>query len=192
MSLPPPAPRRHRHTRTIRFEGHERDDGLWDIEVRMTDTKTYAVTEPYRGDRPTGAPVHDMELRLTLDREMVVRDIEVSTLDAPYPPCFTVAPAFKALVGAKIGGGWRKAVTEAIGGTKGCTHLKELLFPAATVAYQAMGGWPKDGAVATERKPDTSTKRPYFIGGCRAWAEDSEITKRLFPLHYRAKAEAGS
>lgn len=36
-------------------------------------------------------------------RDMTVRDIEVATNDAPYDPCFTVAPAYKRLVGAKIG-----------------------------------------------------------------------------------------
>ena len=42
------------------------------------------------------------------------------------------------------GGGWRRAVNEAVGGTKGCTHLKELLMPAATVAFQTLSSWPKD------------------------------------------------
>jgi hypothetical protein len=123
MSLSTSAPRRHLHTRTIACEGYEREDGLFDIEARIVDTKTYAVTEPYRGLRQPGEHVHDMQLRLTLDRDMVVRDIEVATNHAPYDPCFTVAAAYKGLVGAKIGGGWRRAVNEAVGGTKGCTHL---------------------------------------------------------------------
>lgn len=180
------------HTRTIACEGYERDDGLWDIEAHIVDTKTYAVDEPYRGHRPAGAHVHDMRLRLTLDRKMVVRDIEVATADAPYEPCFSVAPAFKRLIGAQIGGGWRKAVNEAVGGTKGCTHLKELLMPVATVAYQSMGSWPKAGTVATEQSPSRDGKKPYFLDGCKAWATDGETVKRLFPLHYRPKAAQSS
>ncbi len=185
MSLSAPAPRRHLHTRTIACEGFERDDGLFDIEARIVDTKTYAVTEPYRGLRRPGEHVHDMELRLTLDRTMVVRDIEVSTNHAPYDACFTVAPAYKGLIGAKIGGGWRRAVSEAVGGVKGCTHLRELLMPAATVAFQTMGSWPKAGKVATEASPDKERKKPYFIDACKAWASDGPVTERLVPLHYR-------
>jgi hypothetical protein len=192
MSLSKPAPRRHLHTRAITCEGYEREDGLYDIEARIVDRKTYDVDEPYRGHRPAGAHVHDMQLRLTLDRTMTVRDIEVTTNHAPYDACPSVAPAYKALVGAKVGGGWRKAVTEAVGRTKGCTHITELLMPAATVAFQTMGSWPKDGDVATEARPDMSAKKPYFIDGCKAWASDGPVVHRLFPMHYRPRAKAGA
>jgi hypothetical protein len=188
MSLPTPAPRRHLHTRTIACEGFERDDGLFDIEARIVDTKTYAVDEPYRGHREAGAHVHDMQVRLTLDREMTVRDIEVATLHAPYAPCDSVAPGYKKLVGARIGAGWRKAIADAVGRTKGCTHVTELLMPAATVAFQTIGSWPKKGEVATEAHPSTEKKKPYFIDGCKAWASDGEVVKKLFPLHYKGKS----
>ncbi len=162
--------------------------GPTDIEARIIDTKTYEVTEPYRGLRKPGQHVHDMHLRLTLDRDMVVRDLEVTTNEAPYDPCFTVASAYQGLIGAKIGGGWRRAVNEAAGGTKGCTHLRELLMPAATVAFQTIGSWPKAGKVATEAAPDTGKKKPYFIDGCKAWSSSGPVVERLFPLHYRKGA----
>ena len=177
MSLSAPAPRRHLHDRKISCEGYERDDGLYDIEARIVDTKTYEVTEPFRGLREAGMHVHDMQLRLTLDRTMTVRGIEVTTQHAPYDVCPTVAPGYQALIGKKIGGGWRKAVTEAVGRTKGCTHITELLMPAATVAFQTMGSF-KSG-------PDPSAAKPYFIDGCKAWASDSPVVERLFPLHFR-------
>jgi hypothetical protein len=180
MPLSSPAPRRHLHTRQIHCEGFEREDGLFDIEARIVDTKTFATDEPFRGTRPAGAPVHDMQLRLTLDRQMTVRGIEVTTNAAPYDVCPSVAPGYQKLVGAKIGAGWRKAVTEAVGRTKGCTHITELLMPAATVAFQTMGSW--------KSAPDTSDKKPYFIDGCRAWASDSPVVQRLFPMHFKASA----
>ena len=183
--MPAPVSRRHLHTRTITCEGYERDDGLYDIEARIVDRKTYDVEEPYRGHRPAGAHVHDMQVRLTLDAAMTVKAIAVSTNHAPYDPCPQVAPSYQGLVGAKIGAGWRKAVAEAVGRTRGCTHVTELLMPMATVAFQTMGSWPKGGKVATEAEPDTSQKKPYFIDGCHAWAADGPVVKRLFPLHYR-------
>ena len=180
MSLSTPAPRKHLHTRTIKCEGYERDDGLYDVEAQIIDEKTYPVDEPYRGHRPAGAHVHDMRVRLTLDASMTVRGIEVTTNHAPYEACPGVAPAYKALVGAKVGGGWRKAVTEAVGRTKGCTHITELLMPAATVAFQTMGSWkPQEGAAAGAK--------PAFIDGCKAWASDGPVVQRLFPLHYRER-----
>jgi hypothetical protein len=192
MSLPTAAPRRHLHTRTITCEGFARDDGLWDIEARIVDTKTYSMDEPYRGHRPAGMHVHEMHLRLTVDAGKTVRDIEVGTLHAPYDACFTVAPAYKRLIGANLARGWRKAVQAAVGGTAGCTHLKELLMPAATVAFQSMGSWPKDGEVATEAAPDRHVEKPHFIDGCKAWASDDVVVKRLYPLHYRPKQDSGA
>jgi hypothetical protein len=182
MPLSAPAARRHLHTRNITCEGYARDDGLWDIEARIVDTKTYQTDEPFRGVRPAGMPVHHMQVRLTLDRDMVVRDIEVTTNEAPYDACPSVAPNYKALVGARIGAGWRKAVAEAVGRTKGCTHITELLMPVATVAFQTMGSWPKpeSGSPAVH-----SGKKPYFVDGCKAWASDGAVVKKMFPLYYR-------
>jgi hypothetical protein len=171
-----PSPRRHLHTRSIKCEGFERDDGLFDIEAQIIDRKTYESEEPYRGQRPAGAHVHDMQVRLTLDRTMTVRAIETTTNHAPYDICPSVAPGYQALVGAKIGGGWRKAVTEAVGRTKGCTHITELLMPMATVAFQTMGNW---------KASLQGGEKPPFIDGCKAWASDGPVVKRLFPLHYR-------
>jgi len=179
MSLSPPVQRKHLHTRVINCEGYEREDGLHDIEARIVDTKTYALEEPMRGWREAGAPVHDMQLRLTLDRDMTVRDIEVTTNHAPYDVCPSVAPGYKALIGAKIGGGWRKAVAEAVGRTKGCTHVTELLMPAATVAFQTMGRW--------KSEPGAVQEKPAFIDGCKAWASDGPVVQKLFPMHYRER-----
>ena len=185
MGLSEPASRKHLHTRTISCEGYERDDGLYDIEARIVDTKTYAVEEPFRGHRAAGAPVHDMQLRLTLDRSMTVRAIEVTTNHAPYDVCPSVAPGYQGLVGAKVGGGWRKAVTEAVGRTKGCTHITELLMPAATVAFQTMGSW------KPQTDPSASREKPLFIDGCKAWASDGPVVQKMFPMHYSATRGQG-
>jgi hypothetical protein len=180
MSLSEPAPRRHLHTRAISCEGYEREDGLFDIEARIIDQKTYDTEDPYRGKRAAGMHVHDMQVRLTLDRGFVVRAIEVTTNKAPYDVCPSVAPGYQKLVGARIGAGWRKAVTEAVGRTKGCTHISELLMPVATVAFQTMGNWKAD-----QNKAASEMKKPGFIDGCKAWASDGPVVQKLFPMFYR-------
>src|SRR5258706_4361292 len=180
MPLPAPATRRHLHTRTIKCEGYEREDGLFDIEAQIVDQKTYAWEDPARGHREPGAHVHDMQVRLTLDRAMTVRGIEVTTNHSPYDVCPSVAPGYQALVGAKIGAGWRKAVAEAVGRTKGCTHITELLMPMATVAFQTMGSWKQTEDAASAA---TSGQKPHFIDGCKAWAADGPVVKKLLPVH---------
>ncbi len=175
MALSPPAPRKHMHTRTIACEGFRRDDGLWDIEARIVDTKTYAYTEFERGERAIGQPVHDMQVRLTLDDTMTVHGIEVSMNSHPYQDCLQAAPNYQRLVGKRIGPGWRKAVSEAVGGESGCTHVRELLMPMATVAFQTMGGW------VSKAQPVRPVTKPYFLGGCKAWALDGKQVEALYP-----------
>lgn len=190
MSLPPPAPRRHLHTRTILCQGFEREDGLFDIEAHIVDTKPIPV-EFSEGRRvEPGTPFHDMELRLTVDDKLTVRDVEVTTHSAPHAVCSTVAPAYKELVGANLGRGFRRAVEQAVGGTKGCTHLRELLLPAATVAFQTLAGKPEHIRKFWNKDPDPDAPLPFFVNSCKAWAQDGEAVKKFYPMYYKRKEQA--
>jgi len=65
MPLSSPAPRKLMHTRAIECRGYEREDGLWDIEAHLTDTKTTPHTRREGGrERRPGEPVHDMWIRV--------------------------------------------------------------------------------------------------------------------------------
>ena len=72
----PPVPEVEReltHTRRVRYEGYKRADGLWDIEAHLLDTKNH----DYRlktGVRRAGQPIHDMWLRVTIDRSFTIVD----------------------------------------------------------------------------------------------------------------------
>ena len=49
MPLSPAVQREAIHQRDIECHGYRRADGLWDVEGRMVDTKTYAFDNRYRG-----------------------------------------------------------------------------------------------------------------------------------------------
>lgn len=183
--LPEPAPRRKLHTRRIVCDGYVRDDGLWDIEATIFDSKTYFYTEPYRGGREVGSGVHDMRIRLTLDKKLKVHDVHVVMPETPYPICAEAAIQFRKLIGLSIGGGWRKAVNERVGGTMGCTHVRELLGPLATVAIQTIHGWPEDNPPADKpgvtRPLIDATRKPPFIDGCYAWSSRRSVVADQHP-----------
>ena len=44
MALPEPAARRHSHTRAGTYHGYRREDGLWDIEAHLRDSKPFAFS----------------------------------------------------------------------------------------------------------------------------------------------------
>jgi len=50
MPLSASTGRKKIHRRSIECHGYQRDDGLWDIEGHLTDTKTYTFKNRDRGD----------------------------------------------------------------------------------------------------------------------------------------------
>ena len=184
MPLATPAPRKLIHTRSIECKGYEREDGLWDIEAHLVDTKTQAHSRLHGGrERAAGEPVHDMWLRLTIDLDFLIHDAEAFTEEGPYPNCGHITPNFKSLVGVKIGPGWRREIAARLGGIKGCTHLVELLGPLGTTAYQATG---RARAARVEGKP--LTRKPYQLNACHVYAEDSPAVQERWPQFYKSRA----
>ena len=188
MPFPDASPRKHVHTRAIDYRGYEREDGLWDIEAHMTDTKTYEFSNRWRGTVPVGEPMHEMLLRVTIDDSFVIQDIFAATEHSPFEMCPAIAPNYKKLIGIKMGPGWRKAIRMKVGGTAGCTHLTELLFPMATVAMQTI--WP----IRSKRKQESDTeekqpqgKRPVVLDTCHAWASDSPVVRENAPKYFTGK-----
>ena len=191
MPLPDPSPRKHVHTRAIDYRGYEREDGLWDIEAHMTDKKTYEFTNNWRGTVAIGEPLHEMLLRVTIDDNFEIRDIVAVTDNSPFEMCPSITPAYKNLIGIKMGPGWRKAIRMKVGGVQGCTHLTELLFPMATVAMQTI--WPIKGQRRKEKnlmeEPPKKT-RPVVLDTCHAWSTDSPVVKRNAPDYYTGDDDA--
>ena len=105
MPLSAPQAREHIHTRDITCTGYRRDDGLWDIEGHLTDTKTYAFSNDERGEVPPGVPVHEMWIRLTVNDTLEIKDVEAATDYSPFALCRDVTPNFQRLIGLRIGAG---------------------------------------------------------------------------------------
>src|SRR4029079_3316114 len=99
-------------------------------------------------------PLHEMWLRLTVDDELNVVGVEASTVWGPYHMCGDLTPNFQVLKGLAIKAGWTQKTRELLGGTRGCTHLLELLGPMATTAFQTI--YPlraRRGRAPTGRQP---------------------------------------
>ena len=192
MPLSPPIGRQHLHTRRVTCQGFFREDGLWDIEGRITDEKSYEHANEWRGALKPGDFVHDMSIRLTIDHKFAIVDVEAVTDKSPYRMCGDITPDFKKLIGLRIGGGFHRAVRERLGGIHGCTHLVELLGPVATTAFQTVASKKaqdlsrahraKTGAPVDDA--DKPRRKPYMLDTCHTWASDSEITKRWVPDFY--------
>lgn len=126
------------HQRKIECLGYLRADGLWDIEGRLADSKTHLVPLAEGRVVTEGQTYHGMRIRLTLDDDFIVREVEVAMPDVPTSECRGAAPAYQKLLGERIGPGFSRRIKELFGGTGGCVHLTELLLPIATTAFQTI------------------------------------------------------
>lgn len=187
MPLPEPAPRQLMHTREIVCHGYRREDGLWDIEAHLTDTKTYGFDSRDRTRVEAGEPIHGMWLRLTLDSDFVVRDVAAAMDHTPFRICSQIEPAHRKLIGERIGAGWNKRVRELVGGTGGCTHMREMLGRMATVAIQTMFGEKRKNGEEIQEKPG---QKPFVLDGCYSWSSDSPIVEIEYPDWYTGPKRA--
>ena len=176
MSLSKAVRRKHIHCREIKCMGFQRDDGLWDIEGRMTDTKTYSYENVDRNGVSAGEAAHEMLIRLTLNDDMIVMAAEAKSVSVPYNICAEAAASFDCLTGLKIGPGWRRAVIEAMGGTLGCTHLRDMLMgPIAVTAFQTI--YP----LRQREKKLPAKKKPALLDSCHAYRSDGPVAKSRWP-----------
>ena len=188
MPLSPSVAREHIHTRVIECRGFRREDGLWDIEGHITDVKTYAFGNHFRGEIAAGTPVHDMWLRLTVDDRLTIHAVEAVTDASPYAACPNVTPNFERLKGLRIRPGFQTQVRDRLGGTQGCTHIVELLVPVATTAYQTIFPYRerqrREQQKAAGEAPEKPHRRPPLIDSCHAFASDGALVKRYWPEFY--------
>ncbi len=190
MPLSHPANRKLAHSRVVSCSGHQRDDGLWDIEGRIVDTKPYRFENRDRGGWiETDEALHDMSIRLTIDLSLEVKDVEAVIDASPYNYCQCVISVAKNLVGLKIAPGWTRQSKIAMGKNRGCTHLTELLGPIATTAIQTIASEQAKRQKLAVHKADTVNNRrgmkSPFIDSCHALAADSPVVELHWPDQYR-------
>lgn len=178
MPLSAPADREPLHRRAITMHGYRRADGLFDIEGQLVDTKSYPFANLDRGTLEPGDALHGMWIRLTVDEDLVIIACEAAIEASPYSICPEVAPNFARLAGVTVGPGFTRAVKERVGGSQGCTHLREMLAQMATVAFQTI--YPVRRKKEQDDPAAAAAARNRMVGTCYAYAPDSPILTRRF------------
>lgn len=181
-STPPTfSSRRLLHTREIVCRGYLRDDGMLDVEGSMRDLSA-AGSDLYFKKLAAGDALHAMRITMTVDSELVIRHLRVHTDAAPTPFCPESNPGYQALEGLAIGPGFTRKARAVVGGTKGCTHLTELLGPLATTAMQTLFALRREsgGLRATHAKPGKLAK-PSLADTCQAYRAEGEAIKIIWP-----------
>lgn len=179
MPLPPPtAERTLMHVRRVQLDGYKRVDGLWDIEARLTDLKDHDYPLSAK-TIARGEAVHDMWVRVTIDHKMNVLDAQACTDAMPYAgSCDGIHPTYSQLIGLNLFHGFRKAVKDLFGATRGCSHITELVMFLPTAALQTFASDVLDNA--------DSEHKPYQLDKCHALDSHSDVVQRYYPRWYRS------
>lgn len=181
MALSKPNIRKPIHYRHIQCNGYLREDGLWDIEAHLTDDKGYPFPTLQRGVLQPGELVHELWLRLTLDNQLVIQDVEAAMPITPFSICSQIEDNYKRLKGLQIGRGWMQKAKELVGGVEGCSHLIELLRPMATTAIQTI--YPYLNFSEDGRFPISDN----VLNSCHSFSDTNEIIQQFWPEKYRGQ-----
>jgi hypothetical protein len=125
-----------------------------------------------------------MRVRVTVDDNLVVKDISAVTEYSPFNQCPDIADGVKSLIGERVAAGWTKIVLEKMGGIKGCTHIMQLILgPLATTVFQTV-----QPALNKRRRDagtrDDQSKKPPLLDSCFGWSAAGEMIKKRFPGFY--------
>ncbi len=168
------------HHRHIDMKGYRRSDGLFEVQAHLLDRKPHDFMQPGDGRTvPAHAPVHEMRVTLVFGEDMIVREVATSMDAFPYISCPGGGNSLQALVGLRIGAGWNSEVRKRLPSSDTCTHLKEILTPMATAAFQTMAS--VLSGLLDERD---STGRPVKIGQCHAYGPSRDLVKSLWPEYH--------
>lgn len=188
--MPPAHPsvtRRPLHRRALDVQVFARDDGLFDVEAILTDTKSHDV--PLAGvTRKAGDPIHEMHLHLTVDAALNITAATSDTVWMPYVgACDEHGDVYQRLVGLNLMKGFRQAVVEHLGGTRGCTHITELCQILPTAVIQALAG-----SVIDTREGSADGAPPFQLDRCHALRRDGAAVAQFYPRWHLATPESAT
>lgn len=157
------------------FRGYRRDDGLFDIECTLLDTKGMDV--PLLGvDRvvTAGEPMHDMSIRMRVNDDLEVVHIEASSDATPYAICPEAVASLQTVKGMRIGAGWTYAIKRQLVGAASCTHLAEMLIAMGTAAYQTVVPYNR---LHGKETPGFSLEKK--VNSCYAYAAERPLIRQI-------------
>ena len=165
--------------RAIQAEVYKREDGLWDIEAELVDTKGIDF-HLKTGTVKKGEPIHRMRLIVTINQQMDILGAQAKSLDVPYPgACEAIAPDYQKLVGLNLMRGFRGEVKQRLSGISGCTHLTELCNILPTAAIQAFAG-----EIFDVTNDDVQGPMPFQLNNCHALRTDGPAVKKYHPTWF--------
>lgn len=180
----PPMQRELLHTRSIELQGFLCSDGLYEVQARLTDRKSYESRRFPDETLPAGDALHDMSVRMRFDEDLLIHEFRATMAATPYDGCREAEPNFRSLEGLRIRAGFLREANDRVAGVKGCTHLRELLQQIATTAFQTVVGVRLRKQQGQKQLP---VERPKLVDSCTGYRADGEWVRIRWPEFYEPR-----
>jgi hypothetical protein len=164
------------HTRNIEVTIYDYDGQRIIAEGFFKDDR-FAKTQLITGETFPDGVIHHMAIRLLVNcSNFLIEDIDVDLLSVPRPVCRETIDSLVPIKGLSISKGFTSKVKKIVGGTKGCTHLVELLLAMAPVVFQGFAAHQSQQPSAFDSDQAKMMFRS-LVGTCHAWREDGPVVE---------------
>jgi hypothetical protein len=164
------------HSRKIEVSTYEYDGERIIVEGILRDDRfqdSYLLTgETF----PKGA-IHHMAIRLLVNcSNLIIEDADVVMLSVPRQACREVIGCLNRIKGLTVARGFTLKVKELAGGSKGCTHLVELIRTMTPAVFQGY-------ATHQARKPVSFDPEQadmilqFLTDTCHVWRKDGPFVE---------------
>jgi len=166
------------HTRGIEVATYEYDAQRVIVEGCLRDDR-YQDSYTTTGEEfPRGA-IHSMSIRLLVNCfNFMIEDVAVDLLKVPRDFCRETADCLAPVKGLTITRGFTAKVKKIAGGSKGCTHLLELLQAMAPAAFQGIAAFRAQNISGFDPARAEATLK-LLTNTCHAWREDGPLVDRV-------------
>ena len=166
------------HRRNIEVTTYEYDGQRIIVEGFLLDER-FHESRIVTGEKFPPGVIHHMAIRLLINcSSFVIEDIDADLISVPRDFCREVLECLAPIKGMVLTKGFTAKAKKLVGGSKGCTHLLELLLAMAPAAVQGYGSY-------QEKKPEVfdpayeKMALQFFINTCHAWREGGPIVEKL-------------
>jgi hypothetical protein len=178
------------HTRHIEVTTYDYDGQRIMVEGLLKDDR-FQDSHGITGETFPRGVIHHMVIRLLVNcSNLVIEDLEVDLLAVPREVCRETIDCLAPLKGLTVTKGFTLKVKKLAGGSKGCTHLVELIQAMAPAVIQGF-------AAHQSQKPaafDSDQARKVFqflVNTCRAWREDGPFAEAFMKRLAVKQAKTG-
>jgi len=121
-----------------------------------------------------------MDVKLLIKSDpLMIEDVQAQMIHIPMSECTTTLDTIEKLKGLKIKSGFSKNIRDIMGGTKGCTHLCQLII---VMGQEIVHGWLTQKGSSNPPVPKdlkNFSEKKFLIDSCRLWAREGAKMKHL-------------